>query len=108
MIDFILKKGDTLPILRIVFLNDDGSPINLAGYSILFKYRLKQDNSTIVTRNAVIEDAVNGIAQYSWNNEDTSSLGVYIGEFIIISPSGKESSFPEDTYIIFEIIDDIS
>lgn len=108
MIDFVLKKGDKLPVLRAVFLNDGGSPMNISGCSILFKYKLREDDSLIISRTAIVEDPLNGIAQYVWTTEDTSSLGVYIGEFIITFPSGKEVTFPEDTYLVFEVIDNIS
>jgi hypothetical protein len=107
MIDFSIKKNDTLPALKLQFKNDNSVPINLSGCSIVFNYRLRQSNSFVVSRSVPVEDPLNGIAQYVWVNGDTDNLGVYIGEFVITFPSGKELTFPEDTYIIFEVVDNV-
>jgi hypothetical protein len=106
MADFVIKKGDRLPALRIEF-SDSRGPIDLTGCSILFNYR-KKKNGTLISRNVAIEDASAGVAQYLWQTDDTSEVGVYSAEFIVTFPDSRQLTFPSDSFLIFEIVTEIS
>jgi hypothetical protein len=106
MADFVIKKGDRLPALRIEF-SDSRGPLDISGCSIVFNYR-KKKNGTLVSRSVAIEDAVNGVAQYLWQEGDTNEVGVYLAEFIITFPDGRQLTFPADSFLIFEIVTEIA
>lgn len=107
MIDFYIKQGDLLPVLRAQLTDLNGTSVNISGAAIDFNYKLKSPTGVFVQRAAVIEDAANGIVQYPWVSGDTSSLGLYIGEFVVTFSDSKQTSFPQGNQIVFEVVEDI-
>jgi hypothetical protein len=108
MTDFYIKKGDVLPVIRLEIKDTNGIPVNLTGASVAFHYRLMVKNSTVNVRTTDIVDAANGIVQYSWITGDSSLAGVFKAEFIVtFEATGGQMSFPQDSFLIFEVEEDV-
>lgn len=100
--EFFLKQGDRLPILQAQFEDYNGY-INLSGASVVFVYK-PQPTGVKITRNATVIDSTNGIVQYNWVSGDVTTAGVYWAEWKATFSDGKTITFPNDSYITFEII----
>lgn len=107
MIDFVIKQGDTLPILEAAFTDSVGA-IDLTNASVDFFYRLKNSTSTPVSGNMTVTDPLAGEATYFWTTGDTITPGMYVGEFVVTFPTTKQLSFPTDSFIVFEVVKDIN
>ena len=107
MIDFYLKKGDVLPVIRMELQDSNSNAVNLSGAAVAFNYKLRT-SGTIINRSSSVESDISGICQYTWVTGDTQVPGVYMGEFVVSFSNGKQMTFPPGNPIIFEVVDDIS
>jgi hypothetical protein len=79
-----LIAGDTLPT---VFNCRNGSiALPLTGYSVSLKVNL---NNSILTKNAVITNALNGVGEFRWLNTDFIKEGIFEAEFKITNASAQ-------------------
>ena len=104
---FSIKQNDTAPSLRATLLDGDGNPVNLSGSTVRFHMRLLGQTAIVVNQSATLIDAANGIAQYNWVAADTDTIGSYQAEFQVTYSDGAIETFPNDSYIRVDIIDDI-
>lgn len=65
--------------LQYQFLDGDGNPLDLSGYTAKWLWRELYGAAT--TRNSTIIDAADGQVQYSWLGDEFPTPGDYIGEF---------------------------
>lgn len=105
MADFSMKAYDRLPSLMAV-LSDKNGPVNLTGATVMFIMRPEGGGAVKVNTAATIVDATQGIVRYDWATGDTTTPGVYEGEFEVIS-SSKTRTFPTVSYIEIEIFADL-
>lgn len=103
--EFFLKKLDVLPVLQSQ-LSDDVGFIDLSSATgVYFAYRPRYLDSGAVTsiKLGSIVSAVSGIVQYTWTTGDTITPQVYLGEWIVNFSGNQQMTFPNDSYITFEI-----
>ena len=109
--DWTTKKDDLLPILSVT-LEDINGPVDLSGASsINFKMILKDDLGQTPKIDAIAipdPDQVTNKGQitYAWVDGDTDTPGTYYGEFEALY-GASPLTFPNDTYYIIGIIDDV-
>ena len=108
MIDFYIKKGDSLPALRLVLQDSAGTVIDLTVATVAFNYQLRYPVGAVTNRTATVYDEDNGIVEYYWATEDVATPGIYNGEFIVTFDDGSEMTFPVRGPFVFEILEDIS
>lgn len=102
-----LKTDDTEPDLVVQLLKDNNNPKDLSNGSpeVTVLIGQEQENTLTVdddtTGNVTIEDAANGEISYSWQSDDTSSKGTYIGE-VRVSDTGGTVTFPNSgTFTVY-------
>jgi hypothetical protein len=104
--EFFLKLNDRLPVIQSQ-LSDYYGYINLNSASgVTFVYRPAPTGTTII-RNATIVSGDIGLVQYSWVASDVSTPGVYNCEWRIGFNDGRQMTIPNDSYITFEILDNL-
>ena len=59
-----------------------------------------------VSATATIYDGPNGKLRYSWQGTDTDTAGTYRAEFEVVI-SGRKQTFPEDGYLVVNVLQDI-
>ena len=98
---FRMNTGDLQPFLQATLLNPDGSPVNLAGASVVFT--LSQRGKVLFCNPAQIVDAANGVVRYDWQPGNTDQHGTCRGVFTVTYPSGLTKTFPvgSDLDIVF-------
>lgn len=108
MIDFYLKKGDLVPVLSLTLQDADGEVVDLTGAIVQFNYQLRNPEGSVINRYPIIYDAENGIIEYYWEAADTSTIGIYNGEFVVTFDDNTQMTFPARGPFVFEILDDVS
>ena len=103
---FRIKLGSSLPPLEREALYDDGSPIDLSGAVLEFRFQLVDNDgqldssATAQSGPAAIVPGTIGFWSYDWSVAPASA-GVYAGELGITLPGGS-ITYPFGTYIFFE------
>jgi hypothetical protein len=109
MVTFKIKQKDTLAYLKYQLVNsDDGTPYQLDGDETITFYLRNEDNTQLVlTGVASISNASQGILQYIFSAADTTTSGIYEGEFQIVKGSAK-LTVPSENSLFIHIYDDIN
>ena len=109
--NWTMKKGDLLPILDVT-LEDANGAVDLSGAtSINFKMVLNDNLGSAPKIDAAAtpdpDQVTNkGKCTYTWASDDTDTVGVFYGEFEA-DYAGKKLTFPNDSYYIIAIVDDV-
>ena len=101
MSDFYFSYPDRLPILRSNLTDDNGYIDLTTASSVSFIYQIKSRASPAQTGSASIISAVSGLVEYQWGTGEQISGAVYYGQWRASFSNGKQLSFPNDGYIVF-------
>ena len=99
--NFILEQGATFN--RQLTVKDDGSVMNLTGYSVASKMRSTHDSSTVVgTFTFTISNATGGIITMSMTNSTTGAIeeGIYVYDLEMTSGGGVVTRLMEGTVTV--------
>ncbi len=107
-VEFTIKRGDRLPILRRRLQTDDCQPIDLTGATVNFIYQIEDGSTAAVVGAGVITivDATAGVVEYAWGAADNLVVGVFNGEFEA-QIGGLRLTAPNGGYIKFEVFQDL-
>ena len=108
MATFYLKKGDTLPVVDAKLGSLATGAEDLTGATVLFRLRKRGASTNAISAPAAIVSPTEGTVRYSWIDGDTTSLGIYDGEFVVTFSDGKVKTFPNNGYFIIEITANLS
>lgn len=97
-------QNDTAPRLNFT-LTQDGSPINLSGAAVLFKFRKQGASANVFSRACTITDAANGECYYDWQANDLASVGAHRGEVEVTFSDGKVQTCKD--FIRFDVRDEL-
>lgn len=111
---FRIKRNDTLPKLQVNVITK-GTLGQLEGYSFIdtgttATFTMVDDcsNTKVYDQPVQIICISGGTLQYSWQESDTDTEGIYYGEFKITFSSGDKISIPTQGGIKIEILKDIN
>ena len=99
--EFQLTQNDTLPSVRVQFLETSNSTLgcaeqylDLTGFTVNFYFKKIGESEVINDGHSActIENEVAGIARYDWVSGDTASEGYHYGEFEIVNGEGKKQT----------------
>jgi len=105
---FYIKQNDTGPAMLATLQDASGNAINLVGASVRFHMRSVMGGNPVVDAAATVVNAAAGTVRYSWIAADTNTVGSYQAEFQVTYADASVETFPNDSYIAVEIIDDIA
>ena len=105
---FYIKQNDTGPAMLATLQDASGNAINLVGASVRFHMRSVMGGNPVVDAAATVVTAASGIVRYNWLSADTNTIGSYQAEFEVTYADASVETFPNDSYIAVEIIDDIA
>jgi hypothetical protein len=101
---FTIKQYNTVPSLEATLLNPAGQPVDLTGSTITFVMRSRDNDTLVITGNALILDAVAGKVVYQWGINDLATHGAFFGEFDVTYSNGSKESFPNADYIPINVV----
>lgn len=105
MNEFYIKQTDRLPVIQ-TYLEDSNGYADLSSVStvsFVYKPYYNWTSGTTTTGSASIVSVTSGLVQYNWGTGDVYTPGVFLAEWRATYSDGRESSFPNDGYIVFEI-----
>lgn len=94
--------GDTARRVRATIRDAQGLPVNLAGATVQWSWRLA-GAPTSTTALATIVDAAGGIVEYAWVAGNLAAAGEYTGEFRVTFPSSTVLTAPSDAPLSFTV-----
>jgi hypothetical protein len=99
-----IKRNDTRDAIKATLSNESG-PVDLTGATVRF---LMSKGSTVkVDRQAEIQDALNGIVWMVFDQGDTDETGTFKAEFEVTFSDARIETFPNDSFILINIINDL-
>ncbi len=99
-IQYIIKRGDLLPVIREQLRDPDGRPADLTGASsVRFVYRKRDKSQLAVVRTATVINAASGLVEYTWQVDDTALADHYDAEWEVIYSGGRPLTYPNDSQI---------
>ena len=106
-IDFTIKQGDTLPVLRAVLRDADNDVIDLTGVvGLTLRYRMR-NSTTIVERTATVVDANSGIVEYAWIAADTATAGELLAEWRVDYGAGAILTVPNNEPLVISVVENL-
>jgi transcriptional/translational regulatory protein YebC/TACO1 len=99
-----IKKNDTKDNIKATLSNESGS-VDLTGATVRFLMSKRGVNK--VDRQAQIQDAANGIVWMVFEQGDTDEQGLFQAEFEVTFPDARIETFPNDGFILINIINDL-
>lgn len=104
MVALTLKRNDTKDNIKATLSNESG-PVDLTGASV--RFLMSRQGVVKVDKPALIQDAVNGLVWVVFEQGDTSDSGNFNAEFEVTFSDGRIETFPNDGYIMIQIISDL-
>lgn len=109
MADFNIKTGDTLPVIRAILRQGDGSVIDLADAAeVRFHMRRRGSTTLLIDKACDIPNPAGGIVQYAWQVGDFEDAGQYEAEFEITYTSGDVATVPNNKHLSIVITAEIA
>lgn len=102
----VLKRNDTKKPLKAVLSNESG-PIDLTGCTVRFIMSDTMTKVMKINREALIQDAVNGTVWVVFEDGETDTPGTYKAEFKVTYTDFRKETFPDNGYILVEILKDL-
>ena len=99
--NFVLDQGATFT--RQLTVKDDGTVMNLTGYSVASKMRSTHDSGTVVgTFTCTISNATGGIITMSMTSTTTGGIeeGIYVYDLEMTSGGGTVTRLMEGTVTV--------
>lgn len=104
---FYIKQNDTSPAYRVTLKDGNGDPVDVTAATIRF-HMMDADGTVKVDAAGSIVTAASGIVEYEWSAADTDTVGTYRAEFEVTYSDGTIGTFPNSSYNIVKIFDDIA
>lgn len=101
--DFVIKQGDTLPVLTWTLTDSSGNPINLTGSTVNLVVRSLVSAEPIVNQAATITNAANGQVSFAFTSAQTAITGTYMATWVITTSTGGQQTVPTDGYLSIAI-----
>lgn len=106
MTDFIASKGDHLPEINSILIDDTGTAKNLTGCTVVFLMATSSEtiDTPVINAAATVVNAATGAVKYSWTGTDTNTVGSYVARWRV-TDAGKLETFPNSGWITIVITD---
>lgn len=111
--DFLIKRNDTLPVMRITLLEPDGSAFNPTGATLAFFFQNVTLNTTTDPKETgagtftVVGTGSTGEVDYAWAAADTDTVGSFRAEVEALPSGGGRETFPGGSYFLFDVVQDL-
>ena len=105
---FFIKQNDTSPFMTASLKDASDSAVDIQGATVRFHMRAVGETTVKVDDAAVITDGENGGVKYEWSSGDTDTVGQYQAEFEVTYANNKVETFPNNSYILVQVVDDIA
>lgn len=105
---FFIKQNDTGPSIVASLKDADSAAIDLTGAAVRFHMRSVGSATAKVDAAATVTDQSGGVVKYEWQAGDTDTVGQFQAEFEVTYVTGIVETFPNNTFILVQVVDDIA
>lgn len=98
-----IKRGDTKPTLHVTLYNGK-TLINLS----LATIKVIGTRNNVRVLEATTTGTTDGVVEYEWEPEDTSTVGTMLVELEVTFEDGGVQTFPKNGYITVAILPDLT
>jgi hypothetical protein len=91
----ILKRGDTKVNIKATLSNESG-PVNLTDCQV--RFLMSNRKTIVIDREAIVNDAINGVVWFVFEQEDTVAAGTFQAEFEVTFPMKGKKPFQIAVY----------
>lgn len=105
-IAFTTKRGDYRAAIKASLKDTSGQPVNLTNCTVKF-VMADLRNRVKINRNAIIQDAINGVVWFIFEANEVDEAGMFRGEFEVTYADGRVETFPNEGYITIQINSDL-
>lgn len=102
-----IKQDDTQPAMKARLKDAAGNPVNLTGATVQVAIQHYSKPTIKFFRDAYIANAATGVVWLVWQAEETQVTGLYRIEFRVTYPDGNRETFPNDGYLMVNILERI-
>jgi len=102
-----IKQDDTQPAMKVRLKDSAGNPANLTGATVRVAIQHYSRPAIKFNRAAHIADAITGEVWLVWQPEETETPGLYRIEFRVTYQDGNRETFPNDGYLLVNILERI-
>lgn len=105
---FNIKQGDLLPSVEATLADANGAPINLtSAVSVNFRMWRQRpgESSYLIDRAATVVSAVAGTVRFDWQAGDTTPIGTFSADFLVMWPSSKPQTIPTVGNLVVNVLD---
>lgn len=102
-----IKQDDTQPAMKVRLKDSAGNPANLTGATV--RVAIQHYSKPVIKffRSAYVADASTGEVWLIWQPEETQVTGLYRIEFRVTYQDGNRETFPNDGYLMVNILERI-
>ena len=108
MPDFVIKSGDTLPILTDTLTYSNGTPVNLSGCTVQFIMRSVTAVLPTTNAPATVVTPATGSVSYTFTATDTAQAQRAQGTWVVTNASGQVQQWPTDGYLDIAIEENLT
>ena len=102
--DFFIARGDRLPSIVATLTDAAGTPVDLSGATVQFRFRMaRSEDAATVAAAQVLTPATAGKVQYDWGASDTQTAGAMLAEWLVTFAGGRQQTFPNQGYVEIEV-----
>lgn len=106
--DFVIKQGDTLPILLDSLTYSDDSAVDLTGASVNFVMRSQTAATPVINTTATIVSAAAGTVSYTFTEANSATVDLYMGNWTVTFSGGAQMTFPTVGYLSISVEENLT
>jgi len=101
--DFVIRQGDTKPVLTQTLTDIDGNALNLTGATVKFVMRTLTAVSPAINATATVTNAATGAVSFTFTATQTATAGQFMANFIVTYADSSVQTAPADGYLSINI-----
>ena len=105
--DFVIKQGDTLPVLAQTITDTTGTVVDLTGSTVNFVMRSLVASTASINASATVVSATAGTVSFTFSAGQTAVAGTYMANFVV-TKSGTTLTYPTDGYLSIAIEENLT
>ena len=100
--DFVIKQGDTLPLLTQTLTDSSGNPINLTGATVNLVVRSLVSATPLINAPATVISPTAGTVSFAFSAAETATTGTFMATFVVTNGAAQQT-YPTDGYLSIAI-----
>lgn len=106
-VQFWMKQGDRLPVISATLRDAAGEAVDLTSADVRFIMVNAETGVVKVNAPASLVSGAAGTVKYEWGATDTDTVATYYYEWEVTDSSGRKYTFPNQSSLVLEVVDDL-